>query len=502
VREHLPVLLLILPLLAVPAITALSFSSTLINRLSVLIVFVLGWIFGSEALIEVSTHDAWSYNLGGWAVPWGIELVLTPFTVFLAGVIWFIGMATWFYGLPYWMLRRGEMVKEGLFNALLFLLMGSVFGLLFLRDLLNLYFCLETGLAAAAGLLVVGQAKNWRDGFYFFFSGSAAASFLLLAAFFLYASTGTLNLNDLLAQIFISKNAVIVLTSGVLTALAFTVPFSFPAPYFFSRLVGQTPSFVMGLLSSVFVRVVVYVLFILFFFVLNLPGFNQPLWLIVLEYMLIPFFFWHFVLAFQQKDFQQSVAFISVAQLGTLLMGFLIGSKSALTGTLLELLSQLLVVAGLFFIAGTLRTAPGNLPIARLAGLGRHRPWTGLALIVFAGSIVGIPPTSGSLGKWYLIQGALERNNWALLFFIGAATLLNLIYFIKLIVLIYEHGEEDADHPSSGAAKVPVLALALGILMLGIFHQNVIQRFIEPALPKAFQNISMPNVPFLGKQVE
>ncbi len=501
-KENLPILILILPFAAVPLAVGLSFASAWVNRLFVPAVFIAGWFWGWETLEKVLSQGPWSYNLGGWAAPWGLEIVLTPFNVFLAGWIWLIGMSAWFYGLPHWVLRRGELAKEGLFNALLFLLTGSVLGLLFLRDLLGLYFCLETALAAAAGLIVLDQAKDWKNGFNFFFWGTVGASFLPLSAFFLYASTGTLNLDDLLSQIFISKNAGIVLAAGLLGIPAFIVPLIFPSPRFFPRLAGQTPAFITGFISSVLARGLVYVLFILLFFTLDLPGFNQPFWLVILEYLLVPLFIWAFILAFQQKDFQQAVAFVSVAQLGTLLIGFILGSKSALTGTLLELISQLLVVAGLFFIAGTLQTASGNLPLSRLAGLGRQKPWTGLALIVFAASLVGIPPTGGALGKWYLIQGALERSNWVLLFFITATALLNLFYFIKLIVLIYEHSDAAARHTSSGAAKIPILVLALGILVLGVFHQTVIERFIEPALPKAFQNISVPNVPFLGKQVE
>jgi len=502
VKEHLPILILTLPFVAVPFIAGLSFTSTWMNRLFVLIVFTAGWVFGWETLEGVLSNGSWFYNLGGWATPWGIELVLTPFTIFLTGWIWLIGMSTWFYGLPYWILQRKESVKEGLFNAFLFLLLGSVLGFLFLRDLLSLYFCLETALAAATGLIVVGQAKNWRDGFYLFLWGSAGASLLLLSAFFLYASTGTLNLDDLLSQIFISKNAAVVLTAGLLSILAFVVPLIFPLPAFFFRLVSQTPSFVMGLLSSILARSLVYVLFILLFFTLNLPGFHQPFWVLGLEYLLIPLLFWNFVLAFRQNDFQQLTAFISVAQLGFLFVGFLLGNKSALTGSLLELLNQLLIVAGLFFIAGTLRATPGVLPLSRLAGLGRQRPWTGLALVVFAASLVGIPPTCGSLGKWYLIQGALERNNWILFALVAAIVLFNFFYFAKLIVLIYEHQNAAATESSSIASKIPILILASGIMMLGVFHQTVIDRFIEPALPKAFQNISIPNVPFLGKQVE
>jgi multicomponent Na+:H+ antiporter subunit D len=500
-KEHLPILILILPLAAVPLVAALSFASTWINRLFVLVVFITGWFFGWKTLENILSNGSWFYNLGGWAAPWGMEIVLTSFTVFLAGWIWLIGMSTWFYGLPYWMLRHKEPVKEGLFNTFLFLLIGSVFGLLFLRDLLSLYFCLETALAAAAGLIVVGQAKNWRNGFYLFFWGTTGASFLLLSAFFLYASTGTLNLDDLLSQIFILKNSVIVLTASLLSVFAFALPLIFPSPSFFFRLVDQTPSFITGLLSSILVRGLIYVLFILFFFTLNLPGFHQPFWLLCFEYILIPILFWNFVLAFQQNDFQQSIAFISVAQLAFLFLGFLLGSKSALTGTLLELLNQLLMISGLFFIAGTLRSTPGALPLSRLAGLGRQRPWTGLALIVFAASLVGIPPTAGSVGKWYLIQGAIEKNNWILLVLIAATMALNFFYFARMVVLIYEHREVSAD-TSSVVAKLPILILALGVLILGIFHQTIIEHFIEPALPKAFQNIPIPNVPFLGKQVE
>jgi NADH:ubiquinone oxidoreductase subunit 2 (subunit N) len=85
---------------------------------------------------------------------------------------------------------------------------------------------------------------------------------------------------------------------------------------------------------------------------------------------------------------------------------------------------------------------------------------------------------------------------------VAATILLNLFYFIKLIVLIYEHRDATIADTSSIAAKVPILILASSVLVLGIFHQTIIEHFIEPSLPKAYQNISMPNVPFLGKQVE
>ncbi len=376
-------------------------------------------------------------------------------------------------------------------------------GLLLIRDIFSLYLLLEISVVAGAALLVVGQARGWLDGFYFFLWGSTGASFFLLGAFFLYAFTGTLHLDDLLAQIFISKNGSIVEIAGCCMALALVYPLSFPAPWGFARVLQQTPAFILGFLSSVWVRGLVYLSFVLIFFVLNLPGFIQPRWITLSEYGLVLFLLIQFVFAVRQKDLHQAIGYLSVAQLGYLFAGFILGNKSALTGTLMELVSQVLVMAGLFFAAGTLRSNSGALPFSRLAGLARHRPLVGLALVIFTASIAGVPPTGGSFGKWYLIQGALEKKDWVLLGALAAVVLFSFFYFAKWTVFLYEHRSASSFlTPSSRVSQWPIFLLAAAVLLLGIFHQEIIHNFIEPALPKAFQNIPMLNVPFLGKQVE
>jgi formate hydrogenlyase subunit 3/multisubunit Na+/H+ antiporter MnhD subunit len=125
VKEHLPILLLTLPFFAALILAGLIAASSWLGRLLVLAVFVTGWVWGWQASAQVLAQEAWHYHLGGWPAPWGLEIVLTPFTFFLAGWIWFIGMATWFYSLPHWMVRHSESVKEGLFNSFLFLTLGS-----------------------------------------------------------------------------------------------------------------------------------------------------------------------------------------------------------------------------------------------------------------------------------------------------------------------------------------------------------------------------------------
>ena len=56
-------------------------------------------------------------------------------------------------------------------------------------------------------------------------------------------------------------------------------------------------------------------------------------------------------------------------------------------------------------------------------GLGRRMPWTMAAFALASVSMVGIPPASGFVSKWYLVLGSLERGSTALLGVLLAATM-------------------------------------------------------------------------------
>ncbi len=123
--------------------------------------------------------------------------------------------------------------------------------------------------------------------------------------------------------------------------------------------------------------------------------------------------------------------------------------------------------------------------------------------MIFAFSIVGFPPTGGFFGKFYLVQGILEKHDWILMTAVAATIVFNLVTAARFTWLLFEHRKASSLHVSIPlSAKAPLLVLALAVLLLGLFNQEVVHQFIEPALPKAFTNLPVPNVPFLGKQVE
>ncbi len=59
------------------------------------------------------------------------------------------------------------------------------------------------------------------------------------------------------------------------------------------------------------------------------------------------------------------------------------------------------------------------------------------ALIIVAMSMIGIPPTGGFFGKWYIILGALRGGNYLAVAAVMIATLLTLAYFVRLWVRLF-----------------------------------------------------------------
>ncbi len=503
-KEHLPVVAVFLPLVGAWASLTLGLLSYRLSRLAAYAALLFTFYLTALSLPGLLNQGSWHYNLGGWPSPWGIELVLSPFSAFLACFILFLALVALShlgsFGLVAGLLKN----RESLGAALLLVWVSALLALLWVRNGFTLYLFLQVALMASVGLWACLTRHAWQDGFYFLLGGSMGASLLLAGFLFLYSVTGTLHLDDLLAQLFIAKNFSMAITAGFLLAGGMAWFFTFPAPLFLGRLLNQAPPFFLGLISSALARVGLYLFFIFIFFVLNVPGLEQPGWLLALEYLLVLPFLAGFVLAAWQKDFLHAVAYLSVAQLAFPLAGFEAGNKSALTGSLVELLSQMPVVMGLFMAVGTLSLKPsGPHPFSKLAGLGRHNFDMALTLIIFSFSIVGVPPTGGCFGKYYLLQGIWEKKDWLLMAPLAATLLFNLWTAARFLWLLFEHPKADSFHaPPAFSAKAPLFLLATLVLLLGIFHQEVIHAFIEPALPKAYQNVPLPNVPFLGHEVE
>jgi multicomponent Na+:H+ antiporter subunit D len=88
-------------------------------------------------------------------------------------------------------------------------------------------------------------------------------------------------------------------------------------------------------------------------------------------------------------------------------------------------------------------------------------------------SIVGLPPTAGFLGKWYIALGALEAGRPGFAVAVLGGALLIFIYFARMLNAFYfrapSHEEMLAVREAPASMLGPVLLLAALCVLGGLF---------------------------------
>ncbi len=171
-------------------------------------------------------------------------------------------------------------------------------------------------------------------------------------------------------------------------------------------------------------KVVVYVFGIEF---LNATGASQwLLWVAALTVLLASF------VALTQDNLKARLAYSTVSQLGYVVLGAALATSMGVIGGSMQIVMHAMGKITLFFCAGAIYTATHKTEISQLNGLGRVMPFTFGAFLIGALSIIGLPPLGGSWSKWYLLAGAADAGQWAMMAVLMLSSLLNVAYLLPV----------------------------------------------------------------------
>jgi multicomponent Na+:H+ antiporter subunit D len=155
----------------------------------------------------------------------------------------------------------------------------------------------------------------------------------------------------------------------------------------------------------------------------------------------------------------------------------------------------------LFLVAANMRKNSGHSDISMLdASYRKKLPWSMAAFTLAALSMIGIPPTAGFFSKWYLVLGAIDRGNWVFLAVILVSSLLNAVYFFRILEKVYlvspsahKAGEESPAETKKkkgaiiGEEKyslmIPVVVLSFSLLLIGLWNANIVKGIIQRIIP-------------------
>jgi multicomponent Na+:H+ antiporter subunit D len=203
------------------------------------------------------------------------------------------------------------------------------------------------------------------------------------------------------------------------------------------------------------------------------------------------------IYAIAQDDLKRMLAYSTVAQIGHIVLGIAVANKTGLTGSLLHILAEACTKGCLFLIAGAIMYKLGMRTIGQFKNLFWKMPFTMIAFVIAAFSMIGIPPTAGFFSKLYLLLGAVEAKGW---FFVAAlliSVILNIVYFFNVIKRAFfepsepTHAQNKRVRKRTGIAideaplsmLIPIWIMAIAIVLLGIFSGKIITAVLQYAVP-------------------
>jgi multicomponent Na+:H+ antiporter subunit D len=426
------------------------------------------------------------YEFGGWAAPVGIEWVADGFASVMMVALSLVALMCYFFLSSALFPKLGSRIVP--FYTLVLVLVASLTGMIFSGDLFNLFVFLELSALCAYALVGLAGGKALVASFRYLILGTFGASLYLLGVGYLYAETGTLNMTDL-AQ----RMAPLAGNKGIAVGVLFMfiglgikmalVPLHgwLPDAYTYA------PNRVSPLLASLVTKVALYAWIRIVFWVLGAHAvvYQVPVLLLVGFLGTIAALIGAF-LALTQKEIKRMFAYGGLSHIGLVLVGISLENQTGYAGGVFYLLNDAVMQAGLFFWAGTVIHLYGVRTIEDLVRLHGGPGWMTAVLVVMAMSMIGIPPTGGFFGKWYIILGAVEAKNYLAVGAVLIATLLTLAYFVKLFEQVFR---ERSGYPTPAMPDAPLgVRISLGaasvaIILLGLMSDQIVGFLLQIAVP-------------------
>jgi multicomponent Na+:H+ antiporter subunit D len=445
-----------------------------------------------HGLVVVVRHGSITHYLGGWPPPLGIQYLLDPLSAFFILVIVTVSTLVLFHGR---LVVEKELEDKSVpYYSVAMLLLAGFTGIVVTHDLFNLYVFLEIAALSGYALVAVGDKAAPVAAFRYLLIGTIGASFYLLGLALIYIMTGSLNMTDVAAILpsvhreppIIVGLALMVAGMGIKMAL-FPMHGWLPDAYTYA---SSTSS---ALIAPIGTKVGAYVLIRILFGVFS-PSFSSevlPVDAIILWLAAAGIVFGS-IMAIAQKELKRMLAYSSVAQVGYIGLGIGLANPLGLIGAVLHAMNHAVMKGCLFLVAGNLRTKIGHSSIPLLdESLRKKMPWSAAAFSVAALSMIGIPPTAGFFSKWYLVLAGIEKSNWIAVGIVLLSTLLNAVYFFRVLEKMYLRNAPDANAETTVTSQevrpgmlVPTIVLAAALLVLGILNAVIVEAVIRKVVPE------------------
>src|SRR5471030_790400 len=178
------------------------------------------------------------------------------------------------------------------------------------------------------------------------------------------------------------------------------------------------------------------------------------------------------LVALVQKDMKKLVAYSSIAHMGFVTLGFFIFNTIGMQGGIMQMISHGFISGAMFLCIGVLYDQAHSRQIADYGGVVNKMPKFAALFIFFSMANFGLPATSGFVGEFMVILGAVQFNFWigllaATALILGAAYSLWMGKRVIFGKVTNHHVAELVD--INGREFLMLGILAIAVLVMGLY---------------------------------
>jgi NADH-quinone oxidoreductase subunit M len=350
------------------------------------------------------------------------------------------------------------LIMSGLMNGIFTALDGMLFYVFFEASLIPLYLIIG----------IWGGPNRVYAAFKFFLYTLAGSLLFLLAQLYLFINSGgSFSILDW-HQMPIPMGAQIWIFLAFLIAFAVKVPM-WPVHTWLPDAHVEAPTGGSIVLAAIGLKLGAYGF--LRFSLPIVPDASHELAWLVIALSLIAIVYIGFI-ALVQDDMKKLVAYSSVAHMGFVTLGFFMFNAMGIEGALVQMISHGFVSGAMFFSIGVMYDRVHSRQIADYGGVVNKMPKFAAFFMLFTMANAGLPATSGFVGEFMVILGAVGFNFWvafaaASTMIVGAAYSLWMYKRVVFGNVTNHHVEEMED--LSGREFLILALLAAGTLYMGVY---------------------------------
>jgi NADH-quinone oxidoreductase subunit N len=398
-------------------------------------------------------------------------IIQDSFSSFLQLVFLLVGLISIALAYDY-VKRRG--IERGEYYTLLLFSVAGMMLMALAGDLIVVFLAIEL---LSIPLYVLSsfaspQEESEEAAIKYFLLGAFASSFVVYGIALVYGATQATQLTAIVAnaQAGLADSGLLILGAAlILVGLGFkvaAVPFHMWTPDVYQGAPSSVTAFMsVGAKAGGFAA-------LLRVFIVAFPSVSDS-WAPLVMWIAAVTMTWGNVAAISQSNIKRMLAFSSIAHAGYILMVLPAAANSqvapdAVSAGLFYIMAYAVSNLGAWGVVMAMEKKEGSgIAIDDYAGLGTKNPGLALAMAIFMFSLIGIPPTAGFMGKFYIFRAVIDADLvWLAL--VGVVTsLVSAYYYLRVVIVMYMQSGEPSTH-SEAWLDATVMVTALGTIFLGI----------------------------------